>query len=134
MPFLERKYTENQHERQDFICLVSQFFQIEIKTSSFTMDMNYGYENKFFRSIQCPQTVILTDFFVSGGVEGGHIDAETVADVAFYHALIGFVDLLDRNHLDVRDDVMPAAVIEHLLRLRDAADEGACEAFAPHDD
>ena len=35
---------------------------------------------------------------------------------------VGFVDVLDRNDLDIGRDVVLAAEVEHLLRFGDAAD------------
>ena len=47
--------------------------------------------------------------------------------------LVGLVDLLNRDDLDVGGDVVLAAEVEHLLRLGDAADERAGEAAAAQD-
>jgi hypothetical protein len=47
----------------------------------------------------------------------GVVDHEAIFDVALLHAVIGFVDLLDQDHLDLRDDAPFGAEIEHLLRL-----------------
>ncbi len=41
--------------------------------------------------------------------------------------LVGFVDLLDRDHFDIGGDVVRAAEVEHLLGLGDAADRRAGE-------
>ena len=65
--------------------------------------------------------------------ERGAIDHEAVLDVALEHALVGCVDLLDRDHLDVGDDAVLGAEVEHLLGLRDAADERAGERAALQD-
>ena len=48
--------------------------------------------------------------------------------------LVGFVDLLDRNDLDVGGDVVLAAEVEHLLGFGEAADERAREAAAREDE
>ena len=50
------------------------------------------------------------------------------------HAVVGFVDLLDRDDFDVRGDVVLAAEVEHLLRLGDAANGRARQAAAPDDE
>ena len=50
------------------------------------------------------------------------VDDEAIAHVVVQHPLIGFVDLLDRDQLDVRCDALPGAEIELLLRLADSAD------------
>ena len=63
----------------------------------------------------------------------GHVDHEAVADVLLQQALVGFVDLLDRDRLDVGDDAVLGAEVEHLLRLADAADRGAGEVAARQD-
>src|SRR5262245_51594523 len=59
--------------------------------------------------------------------ELGAIDDEAVPDVAEEHALVGVVDSCGCDALDVARDAVRAAVIEHLLRLPDAADERAHE-------
>src|SRR5690606_15755083 len=63
----------------------------------------------------------------SGGLKRGHVDDETVLHVALEHALEGFVDVLDTDHFDVRDDVVLGAEIEHLLSLCDTANERASQ-------
>ena len=63
--------------------------------------------------------------------QGSHVDREAVLDVRFDQALVGLVDLLDRNHFDIGSDVVLAAEVEHLLGLLDAADQRAGEALAP---
>ncbi len=67
-------------------------------------------------------------------VERGHVDDEAVFDVAFEHAFVGFVDLVHADHFDVRGDVVLAAEVEHFLGFGEAADEGAGEGFAAHDE
>src|SRR5580698_560730 len=57
--------------------------------------------------------------------ETGHIDDKTVFDVALDHPRIGFLDVLNVDHLDIRDDVVLGAEIQHFLRLLDPADGGA---------
>src|SRR5215212_813783 len=54
-----------------------------------------------------------------------HIDRKAILDVRLDHALVRFINLLNTHHLDVRDDAVCAAEIEHLLGLGDAADGGA---------
>ena len=57
------------------------------------------------------------------GPERPHIDDETVFDIAPDRALIGPIDVLYRDALDVAHDVVLATEIQHLLRLRQAADQ-----------
>lgn len=57
------------------------------------------------------------------GVERGDIDHETIFHIALQHSLIGCVDLLDSNHLDVRNDPLLRAEVEHFLRFRDTANQ-----------
>ena len=56
------------------------------------------------------------------GFQRSHIDAETVFHIRLDQSLVGFVDFLDRDDLDVGGDVVRAAEVEHLLRFGDAAD------------
>src|SRR6266568_26512 len=62
-----------------------------------------------------------------------HVDDEAVLHILLEHALEGFVDRLDGNDFDIGGDVVATAVVEHLLRLRHAADHGACDGGAPRD-
>src|SRR3990172_12730175 len=66
--------------------------------------------------------------------ERGHVDGEAVPHVRPEQSLVGLVDLLDRDALDIRGDVMCAAEVEHLLGLADAADGRAGEAAAPEEE
>jgi len=61
------------------------------------------------------------------------IDDEAVAHVALEHALVGVIDVLHRDHLDVGQHVLLGAEIQHLLRLLNAADQGACQGAAVED-
>jgi hypothetical protein len=45
------------------------------------------------------------------------VDHEAVLHVALEHALVGFVDLVGADHLDVGDDAVFGAEVEHLLGL-----------------
>ena len=45
---------------------------------------------------------------------------------------ITFRDLLDRDDFDLSSDIMCAAKVEHILRPGDAADNGAGEIAAAH--
>src|SRR5215213_7023297 len=49
----------------------------------------------------------------------------TSLHLTFQHALVGLVDPLDGDALDVGDDAVLGAEVEHLLGLRDAADQRA---------
>ncbi|OLU23449.1 hypothetical protein BVH06_24580 [Pseudomonas sp. PA27(2017)] len=57
--------------------------------------------------------------------QGSHVDHEAVFHVTLEHALLGFVDVLDVDHFDVRDDVVLGAEVEHLLGFGDATDQPA---------
>src|SRR5829696_2100328 len=61
---------------------------------------------------------------VFSGGQRSAVDHEAVPDIAPLHAVIGFIDLLDWDHLDVRHDPLLGTEIEHLLRLGDAPDQG----------
>ncbi len=49
------------------------------------------------------------------GFEGGHVDGEAVLHIGLEQPLVGFVDFLDGDDLNVGGDVVLAAEIEHLL-------------------
>lgn len=57
-------------------------------------------------------------------LQRNHADGKAVFHITPEKSLIGLVDLLDRDHLDVTGDAVGPSEIEHLLRLCDAADEG----------
>src|SRR3954451_11755143 len=65
------------------------------------------------------------------------VDDEAVADVGGEHSLIRLVDVLRLDDLDLCGDAVLGAEVEHLLRLRDAADHGPGErapsSDQPHD-
>nr|GFD54090.1 hypothetical protein [Tanacetum cinerariifolium] len=52
-------------------------------------------------------------------------DYEAVLYVALQHALVGFVDVLNVNDLNIRHNVVLGAEVEHLLRFGNAANERA---------
>ena len=52
-----------------------------------------------------------------------HIDHKAVFHIAFEHAFVGGVDVLNVDHFDIAGDVMFGAEVEHFLRFRQAADE-----------
>jgi hypothetical protein len=62
---------------------------------------------------------------ISGSVESSvkrdylfqrrQINHESIANIAPYYSLVCLVDLLNRNDLNVRRDVVPAAIVQHLL-------------------
>src|SRR5674476_515332 len=68
-----------------------------------------------------------------GCPERGNVDHEAILDVVFEHPRVRFVDLLDRDHLNVRNYTVLGAEIEHLLRLPNSADPGSRERRAPAD-
>ena len=55
--------------------------------------------------------------------ETRHINDESVFHIAFQHSLIGSIDVIDGDHLNVRNDVMFGAKIQHVLSFTDPADE-----------
>jgi hypothetical protein len=59
---------------------------------------------------------------LDGKLLRSHVNREAILHIGLQHPLVGLVDLLDRDHLDIADDVVLAAEVEHLLRLLDAAD------------
>lgn len=61
--------------------------------------------------------------------EGCHVDDEAVADVAFFHSCEGFVDVFDVDELDIGDDVVLCAEVEHLLCFGEATGTGAGDGF-----
>src|SRR5205823_14063587 len=63
-----------------------------------------------------------------------HVDHEPIFDVTLQHPLIGFVDLLHRNHLDLARNSAVGAEIEHLLRLGNSPDQRAGKAPASPDE
>ena len=48
--------------------------------------------------------------------EGSHVDGEAVLHIGLEQPLVGFIDLLDWNDLDVGGDVVCATEVEHLLK------------------
>ena len=60
--------------------------------------------------------------------QGLHVDDETVPHVPLQCPLIRLIHLLDRNQLDIGRNVMVGAVIEHVLRLAQAAHAGTRKA------
>src|SRR5258706_10498804 len=62
------------------------------------------------------------------------IDDEPIADVAGERAVVGAVDLGGRDHFDIGKDLHFGAIVEHLLSLRNAADDGAGQRLPPHDE
>ncbi len=56
-------------------------------------------------------------------LERSHIDRKAVLHVRLQQSFIGFVNLLDRDDLNIGGNVMLAAEVEHLLGLRQTTDE-----------
>src|SRR5580698_1081516 len=48
-----------------------------------------------------------------------HVDREAVLHIRLHQPLVGLIHLLNRNHLNVRGNVVVSAEIQHLLCLRD---------------
>src|SRR6267154_2904963 len=65
-------------------------------------------------------------------LQRGHVNDEAVFYVALKEPGVGVVDLLDADFFDVRGDAVFGAEIEHLLGFANAANGGAGEAMAPH--
>ena len=59
-----------------------------------------------------------------------HVDGEAILYIRLEEPLVGLVDLLDRDDLDLRGDAVLPAEVEHLLGLGDATNEGSGEALA----
>lgn len=59
--------------------------------------------------------------------ERGHIDHETIADVALDDTLVGLIYLLDGNKFDIAEDTVTAAEIEHFLGFLNSADQRTCQ-------
>jgi hypothetical protein len=53
-------------------------------------------------------------------LKGGNVNNKSVFNVSIHCSIIGDVNLVDRNSLNIADDVMTTAELEHLLRLFDA--------------
>ena len=53
----------------------------------------------------------------------GDVDDEAISNIAFVDALECIVDPLDRNKLNLRNEVMFPAEIEHFLGFRNSADK-----------
>src|SRR2546428_3069602 len=73
-------------------------------------------------------------FSLESGSKAGAIDHEPVVHVAALHACIGVVDLVRLDELDVRDNAVLPAVVEHLLRLGNPANVGPGEALVAADE
>ena len=63
--------------------------------------------------------------------ERSHVDAEAVLHIGLEQLLVGFVDLLDGDDLDIGGDVVVPTKVKHLLGLGDPADGRARKAAAP---
>jgi hypothetical protein len=55
-------------------------------------------------------------------LQRSHVDHKAILHIALEQTLISLVDLLDRDDLDVRGDLMLSAKVQHLLRLLNATD------------
>src|SRR5882724_7401428 len=78
--------------------------------------------------------LIFTSYFASFCLKRSHIDREPVFHIRLEQSLISFVYFLNWDDFDIGCDVVFAAKIEHLLRLRDTADAGPGETATPHDE
>src|SRR5947209_11015167 len=87
------------------------------------------------RSRTAPLDVhVLHYSLVDSGSDAGAVDDEAVAHVAALHALVRLIDLFSSDDLDVGDNSVFPAMVEHLLRFRNSADVGAGEALVPEDE
>lgn len=68
-----------------------------------------------------------------GSDERRRVDHEAVAHVGGQDPLVGLVDLVGRDDLDLGADAVPGAEVEHLLCLTDAADQRTGVRPALHD-
>ena len=68
---------------------------------------------------------------MQSGSELCAIDHESVLHVPFERSLVGLVDLVRRDHFNVARDAILSAVIEHLLGLVNASNQGAHDLAVP---
>src|SRR2546429_9768295 len=68
------------------------------------------------------------------GANARTINDEPVAHIALQHPLVRDVDLVAPDDLDVGDNSVFAAMVEHLLRFGNPADVGAGETLVPEDE
>ena len=66
--------------------------------------------------------------------ERGGVDDVAVAHARIHDVVVSLRDVLAADHLDLRDDAVRGAEVEHLLGLGDAADLGARERLAAVDE
>jgi hypothetical protein len=66
-------------------------------------------------------------------LDRGGVDHEAVLHVARHRAVVRGVNLLGRDELDVAEDVVLAAEVQHLLGLADAADQRPGHCYALED-
>jgi len=60
--------------------------------------------------------------FENSRVQRSHVNNKAVTDVALQHTFIGFIDILDRDHLNFRNNIVLAAEVEHFLGFLDRSD------------
>src|SRR5450432_3759182 len=63
-------------------------------------------------------------------VERPDIDYEPVAHIALENAFVSLVDHVHRDDLDIRDDAMCRAEVEHFLCFADSPDERGGQALS----
>ena len=51
-----------------------------------------------------------------------HIDDESVFHITFQHSFISIIDILDVDNFYIRNNILLATEIQHLLSFLDAAD------------
>src|SRR5688572_5490924 len=62
-----------------------------------------------------------------------NVDYKAILHIAFQHSFICFVNVLHLDDLDIRNDVVFSAEVEHLLCFFDAADDRASNLFSCED-
>src|SRR5512139_1517867 len=67
-------------------------------------------------------------------LQGRHVDHEAILDVAAQEPFVGLVQLLDADFFDVASDAVLRAEVEHLLRFRNTANQGARKVAARKDE
>src|ERR1700681_2789949 len=82
-----------------------------------------GHQSSPLRTIN--ESPELARLILPTWLQGRHVDHEPVFDLVVEKAHVGLLNVLHSDHLDIGDNSLLRAKIEHLLRLGDAADHGA---------
>ena len=70
----------------------------------------------YFKRLREPQPHILI-------LQAFHINYKSVFHIAFQHSLVSFINVLHFDDLNIRNDIMLATEIQHLLGFLDAANQ-----------